>query len=121
MLQALDDLVPDRGGFGVEQAYFNEGLFPQRAKNDRFMSVMQLRRRVAANPSGLLIVRDRCPKTVWEARRWRVAEAEADDKVKRGRTGDTFATTGPDHLWDCIRYKAMAQVWGPERIASIET
>lgn len=98
---------------GIEDALFAKGLYPTRAKNNRFHSIMQLRRRVAADPPGLVVVRDRCPKTVWEANRWRVAEDENADRVKRGQSGDTFATTGPDHLWDTIRYGALEVVWGP--------
>lgn len=102
------------GGEGVEAAYHQHGIFPVRGKNDRFASVMQLRRRAAADPPGILIT-ERCPKLRWELRRWRVAEDEntQSERPQRGQGRDSFATIGPDHLADCARYAAMEWTWGP--------
>lgn len=102
------------GGEGVEAAFFAAGIYPGRAKNDRFASVMQLRRRAAADPPGLLITRQ-CVNLRWELRRWRVAEDErqAEQRPQRGQGRDSFATIGPDHLADCARYLALEWMWGP--------
>ena len=90
------------GGDGVEAAFHTQGIFPMRGKNDRFASIMQLRRRAAADPPGIRISRD-CPNFRWELGRWRVAEDESmvQERPKRGSgRNDSFATVGPDHLCD---------------------
>lgn len=100
------------GGLGVEVAFWQRGIYPIHGKNHRKGSILQLRGRVGADVPAVLISED-CRKLVWELGRWRVAEDENTDRVKRGQTGDSFATEGPDHLADCLRYLAMERLWGP--------
>lgn len=94
----------------VETAFNQHGIFPMPGQNDRRAGVMQLRGRL--EHAGLFVT-ENCVNLRWEAKRWLVATdeiiSEGKAKVKGGE--GTFATIGPDHLWDPTRYIAQERVW----------
>jgi len=94
----------------VEGALNAQGIFPVPGQNDRVAGVMQMRARVESRS---LIVSRSCQNVLKEIDRWVVADdevsKEASPKVKG--SGGTFATVGPDHLMDPIRYVCMERPW----------
>jgi hypothetical protein len=56
-----------------------------------------------------LLVSENCKAVQYEAKRWLVAKDEKSGEESTG--GDTFATKGPDHTWDPIRYLAMERLF----------
>jgi phage terminase large subunit-like protein len=102
------------GQITVMDEFIHAGIPCTPAQNSRQASVLQLRRRIT---NDALLVSRTCTNWLWESRRWRVARDEIteQDRPTGGDTvsGDTFATTGPDHLMDTTRYAAMERFYGP--------
>jgi phage terminase large subunit-like protein len=97
-------------GASVEDAYLKEGIAMIRGNNDRRAGVLQLRARLEAQA---LLICENCEKLRWEAKRWLVATDEviAEGKAKVKGAEGSFATVGPDHLWDPTRYIAQERLW----------
>lgn len=94
----------------VEGALNQQGIFPTPGQNDRVAGIMQMRARVESHS---LVVSRACMNTLKEIDRWVVADdevsREASPKIKGSQ--NTFATVGPDHLMDPIRYVCMERPW----------
>lgn len=99
-----------QSGESVESVYHSLGIYPIRASNDRLASVLQIRARLQAD--SLLISRD-CRNLLFEVDRWLVAadEVSAEQKIKVKGAGGSFATIGPDHLGDLVRYLCLERLW----------
>lgn len=99
----------------VEGDFAREGIYTTYGNNHRRFGVMQLRRRLNAEPHPALRVTANCVNWLWERSRWRVAaDEETEQETPKGdRTGDSFKTQGPDHLMDPSRYAVAEFVWGP--------
>lgn len=97
-------------GASTEDAFLREGIPILRGNNDRRSGIMQLRARLEA--LSLRVTRN-CVSLQWEARRWLVASDEiiAEGRAKVKGAEGSFATIGPDHLWDPTRYIAQERVW----------
>lgn len=94
------------GGDDVLSEFARHGIYCAKGQNDRESGVLQLRRRIWAKEPRLLVTAN-CTNWLWEKNRWRVEQDENDGK------GDTFKTSGPDHLMDATKYVAMERFWGP--------
>ena len=94
----------------VEGEFQRQGIYPQHGQNDRLASVLQLRSRLQRG--GLLIAQS-CTNLRFELNRWLVAKDEDTEqqKAKVKGAGGSFATIGPDHLADNLRYLAMTRLW----------
>jgi hypothetical protein len=94
----------------VSDQFLRAGIAAMAGNNDRRGGIMQLRSRLES--MGLLVC-ENCVKLRWEAGRWLVATDEiiAEGKAKVKGAGGTFATLGPDHLWDPTRYIAQERLW----------
>lgn len=111
------------GSVSVETAFMECGIYPSYGQNDRFAGAMQLRRRLQARvgPSktpGLMISKA-CTNLLYEANRWVVVSDEDQErqKAKIKGAGGSFATMGPDHLGDGVRYLSMERpFWAPDAI-----
>jgi phage terminase large subunit-like protein len=94
----------------VEGALNQQGIYPTPGQNDRVAGVMQMRARVESRS---LIVSKGCQNVLKEIDRWVVADdevsGEGSKKIKG--SGGSFATVGPDHLMDPIRYVCMERPW----------
>lgn len=94
----------------VEGALNQHGIYPTPGQNDRVAGIMQMRARVESHS---LVVSRACNYVLKEIDRWVVADdevsKEASPKVKGSQ--NTFATVGPDHLMDPIRYVCMERPW----------
>jgi hypothetical protein len=82
------------------------GLYPIHGQNGREAGILQIRGRL--EHGGLFVSRN-CEAVRYEAKRWLVAMDEKSSE--QTATGDRFATKGPDHTWDPIRYCAMERLW----------
>jgi len=110
------------GSISVETAFQENGIFANYGQNDRLAGALQLKRRIEARlgqekTPGLLISKA-CKNLLWEAERWVVASDEDQErhKAKIKGAGGSFATMGPDHLCDGVRYLAMERpFWTAER------
>lgn len=94
----------------VEGEFQRQGIFPMHGQNDRLASVLQLRSRVQRQG---LFISAACTNLRWELNRWLVAKDE-DTEQQRAKVkgaGGSFATIGPDHLCDPLRYIAMTRLW----------
>lgn len=100
----------------VEGEFAREGIYCNPGQNDRLAGVLQMRARL--QQGGLLIARN-CQNLLMETRRWLVAKDEATEqqKAKIKGAGGTFATIGPDHIVDPLRYVCMERLWWSEDIA----
>jgi phage terminase large subunit-like protein len=98
------------GAGSVEDQFLHAGIAALRGDNDRRAGIMQLRSRLE---SGGLLVCENCVKLRWEAKRWLVASDEviAEQRAKVKGAEGSFATIGPDHLWDPTRYVAQERLW----------
>jgi hypothetical protein len=94
----------------VEGALNAEGIYPTPGQNDRVAGVMQMRARLESHS---LLISRHCRNVLKEADRWVIADdevsSEGSKKVKGA--GGSFATVGPDHLMDPIRYVCMERPW----------
>jgi hypothetical protein len=97
-------------GNSIEDAFLEQGIALMRGNNNRRAGILQLRARLE---SGGLFVARNCVKLRWEAARWLVATDEiiAEGKAKVKGAEGSFATVGPDHLWDPTRYIAQERLW----------
>lgn len=97
-------------GENIESLFLKEGIPTLPGQNDRRTGILQMRARLAADPTGLLISKA-CVNLLKETERWVVAEDEklAEDKATAG--GDTFKTKGPDHAADSLRYTLFERLW----------
>jgi hypothetical protein len=69
-----------------------------------------------------LVIAENCSNLLWESRRWLVAtdEVMSEQRAKVKGAEGTFATIGPDHLWDPCRYIAQERLWySPETTPKI--
>jgi hypothetical protein len=96
----------------VKDIYARLGLYAVRGKNDRLAGALQMKARVHAVPAGLTISSD-CHNFLRECDRWVVAsdEVASELKPKVKGAGGSFATMGPDHLCDPLRYICMERLW----------
>jgi phage terminase large subunit-like protein len=97
----------------VEGAFAQEGIYSMHGQNDRRTGVLELRKRLEAQPTPALLVTENCVAWLFEAKRWLVAKDEVTEEQSPNAKGATFATIGPDHLMDPTRYVAMERVWWP--------
>jgi hypothetical protein len=97
-------------GNSIEDAFLEQGIPLMRGNNNRRAGILQLRARLESR--GLFITRN-CKNLRWEAGRWLVATDEiiAEGKAKVKGAEGSFATVGPDHLWDPTRYIAQERLW----------
>jgi phage terminase large subunit-like protein len=96
----------------VGDEFAAQGIYAAPGMNGRRAGVMQMRRRLHADPPALVVTRD-CTHWLWECKRWRVDEDESSDRAKTDQTGDTFKTAGPDHEMDATRYVLQMHYFGP--------
>jgi phage terminase large subunit-like protein len=94
----------------VEAEFARHKIYCQYGQNDRRAGILQLRGRLESR--GLHIT-ESCTNLLWEAKRWLVAtdEVMAESRAKVKGAEGTFATIGPDHLWDPLRYIAQERLW----------
>jgi hypothetical protein len=97
-------------GNSIEDAFLEQGIPLMRGNNNRRAGILQLRARLESK--GLFVTRN-CTNLRWEAGRWLVATDEiiAEGKAKVKGAEGSFATVGPDHLWDPTRYIAQERLW----------
>lgn len=103
----------------VESEFARNGIYCCHGQNDRRAGILQLRGRLESRG---LVIAENCSNLLWESRRWLVAtdEVMSEQRAKVKGAEGTFATIGPDHLWDPCRYIAQERLWySPETTPKI--
>jgi phage terminase large subunit-like protein len=92
----------------ISELYGEHGIHAAHGQNAVEAGILAVRLRLERG--SLHFVRGRCPKTLWELRRYRLDDGDLSGDRKSGRLE---VVKRDDHAADTIRYGAMERPWMP--------